>query len=231
MEKLKTFENFVAGNSVDIPLVNFIINLLLAALLATILRWIYIKFANSLSNRESFSNNFLLLALTTTLIITVVKSSLALSLGLVGALSIVRFRAAIKEPEELSYLFLIIAIGLGLGANQTILTLISFVLIILLVVIFNIFEKKTFYRNFFNKQNLFIKINSSNKEQINVKKIIDILEKYCSYVSLSRLDENDELLEISLLVEFENFEKINQAKTALQEIDKTITFNFLDINN
>ena len=47
-----------------------------------------------------------------------VKSSLALSLGLVGALSIVRFRAAIKEPEELIYLFLTIAAGLGTGAGQ-----------------------------------------------------------------------------------------------------------------
>ena len=55
--------------------------------------------------------------------ITIVKSSLALSLGLVGALSIVRFRTAIKEPEELSYAFLSIAIGLGLGADQRLTTL------------------------------------------------------------------------------------------------------------
>ena len=52
------------------------------------------------------------------IIITIVKSSLALSLGLVGALSIVRFRTAIKDPEELSFLFISIAIGLGMGANQ-----------------------------------------------------------------------------------------------------------------
>ena len=51
------------------------------------------------------------------LIIFVVKSSLALSLGLVGALSIVRFRSAIKEPEELTFLFLNIALGIGFGAN------------------------------------------------------------------------------------------------------------------
>ena len=50
--------------------------------------------------------------------ISVVKSSLALSLGLVGALSIVRFRAAIKDPEELVYLFFCIAIGLTLGADR-----------------------------------------------------------------------------------------------------------------
>ena len=67
--------------------------------------------------------------MTTMLIITIIQQSLALSLGLVGALSIVRFRAAIKEPEELSYLFLCIAMGLGFGANQRIISIISFVFI------------------------------------------------------------------------------------------------------
>ncbi|MEL0309828.1 MAG: DUF4956 domain-containing protein, partial [Gammaproteobacteria bacterium] len=57
-------------------------------------------------------------SVTTCTVIIIVKYSLALSLGLVGALSIVRFRAAIKEPEELVYLFLVIALGLSFGANQ-----------------------------------------------------------------------------------------------------------------
>jgi uncharacterized membrane protein YhiD involved in acid resistance len=73
---------------------------------------------------------------TTILIISVIKSSLALSLGLVGALSIVRFRAAIKDPEELVYLFFCIAIGLALGANrwiEAIVGLLVFTFFILLV--------------------------------------------------------------------------------------------------
>ncbi len=56
-----------------------------------------------------------MLTVITLLVISIVKSSLALSLGLVGALSIVRFRTAIKDPEELIYLFFSIAIGLGMG--------------------------------------------------------------------------------------------------------------------
>ena len=63
------------------------------------------------------------------LIITVIKSSIALSLGLVGALSIIRFRTPIKEPEELAYIFIAVAIGLGLGANQVMATLIGFVVV------------------------------------------------------------------------------------------------------
>ena len=53
------------------------------------------------------------------------KSSLAFSLGLGGALSIVRLRTPIKEPEELAYLFIAIAMGLGLGANQTLPTIVA----------------------------------------------------------------------------------------------------------
>ena len=79
---------------------------------------VYIKFGRSVSNRPSLASSLPMLGITTMLVITVVKSSLALSLGLVGALSIVRFRTPIKEPEELNYLFFSIAIGLAIGADQ-----------------------------------------------------------------------------------------------------------------
>ena len=114
MGKIKTFEEFLTTQSVKVPVGGLAFNLLLAAVLSLILGFVYARYGNSLSNRRAFARNFILVTMTTMLIITVVKSSLALSLGLVGALSIVRFRAAIKEPEELSYMFLAIAIGLGL---------------------------------------------------------------------------------------------------------------------
>ena len=95
---MKTFEDFLTNSQTNIPLLGFVLNLFLSGILALGLRWVYIKYGNSLSNRKKFSRNFLLLTMVTMLIITIVKSSLALSLGLVGALSIVRFRAAIKEP-------------------------------------------------------------------------------------------------------------------------------------
>jgi len=92
--------------------------LALSATLALYIRLLYQKCSASPSDTESISRVFPLLALVVTGVIAVVKSSLALSLGLVGALSIVRFRAAIKDPEELVYLFLCIAVGLALGAEQ-----------------------------------------------------------------------------------------------------------------
>ena len=73
--------------------------------------------------------------LTVILIITVVKASLALALGLVGALSIVRFRTPIKEPEELVYLFPNIGVAVALGAGQTLAAVIACIITLLLVTI------------------------------------------------------------------------------------------------
>lgn len=97
--------------------------LFFAGFLALYLRLLYRKCSASPSDTESFSRVFPLLAIITTAVIAVVQSSLALSLGLVGALSIVRFRAAIKDPEELVYLFLCIAVGLSLGAELPLLAI------------------------------------------------------------------------------------------------------------
>ena len=108
---LKNFE-------IDISLTNLVISLLTSIVCAYVIKIVYLKYAKTLNNKENFSDVFILLSITTTIVITVVKFSLALSLGLVGALSIVRFRAAIKEPEELVYLFMIIGIGLASGSAQ-----------------------------------------------------------------------------------------------------------------
>ena len=111
-------------------LVALAIDLVLALLLNQILSWHYVRCARTLSNRQKFARMFVLIGPTTLLVLASVKSSLALSLGLVGALSIVRFRTPIKEPEELAYLFLSIATGVGLGAGQRVLTVAGFVVVV-----------------------------------------------------------------------------------------------------
>ena len=123
--------------SINIMLLNLLIGLFLSVLLATY----YANFGDSLSNRSKFAPILPLLSLITLLVISIVKSSLALSLGLVGALSIVRFRTAIKDPEELIFLFFAIAIGLGLGADQRVPTLVAFAVIMGYLVIRKIINK------------------------------------------------------------------------------------------
>ncbi len=127
--------------------IQLMINIIIGGLMALFVRALYRRFSNTVSNRDSFSSLFPILTVTVTIVIFVVKSSLALSLGLVGALSIVRFRAAIKEPEELIYLFFCIAIGLALGADFRIVALMGLLGFTFFVVIRDFLSKQSKSRN------------------------------------------------------------------------------------
>lgn len=109
------------SNAQHVSAITLVVYLLAGGLLSIYIRWLYRRYGASPMDADSVTRVFPLLTLVTIAVIAVVKSSMALSLGLVGALSIVRFRAAIKEPEELVYLFLCIGVGLGLGAGQPLL--------------------------------------------------------------------------------------------------------------
>ena len=163
---------------------------MLAAFLSFLIQITYIKFSNALSNKLDFSKNFIILGLTTTLVITIVKSSLALSLGLVGALSIVRFRAAIKEPEELVYLFLIIATGLGCGAGQLKITLIGILVAIIIIIIYSFFSKKSSFKNeeIINSSIIFSR-RISDKE---INEIIKKINPYCKFIKFVSLSSTED---------------------------------------
>ena len=220
---IQTFEEFLNVSRVNIPAIGFIINIILSAVLALALSWIYDKYGDSLSNRKKFGKNFLLVTMTTMFIISIIKSSLALSLGLVGALSIIRFRAAINEPEELAYLFFAIAIGLGLGADQTVITLLAFIIISIIVIVVKKFSKK-----FTDNQNLYLTLQSEGSKKIGIDAILEILKMNCDVVELRRLDETTELLEASFMVEAQNFDQLYNAKIELQKLNDSIKITFLD---
>jgi len=84
----------------------------------------YLKYSNSRENKIYFTRNLYPFSLAMLLIVITIKSSLALSLGLVGALSIIRFRTAIKEPEQLTTLLIIMAISVSLAAEKELLGII-----------------------------------------------------------------------------------------------------------
>ena len=195
-------------------------DIIFCAVCALILQKFYVKYGQSLSNRKRLASNFLLISVTTTLIITVVKSSLALSLGLVGALSIVRFRSAIKEPEELAYLFLSIAVGLGFGANQHAVTLLSFFLILLLVWM----QAKN--RLIKNPENLFVSIKLPKNKSLD--EVTDRLKPLVEKLDLKRLDYSDKGLEIVFFAEFKDAVKIGQSIKAIKKLSRGVSVSFID---
>ena len=220
---IQSFEEFLGESQASIPLFGFILNIILSAILSILLSWLYTRYVNSLSNRKQFGRNFLLITLTTMLVISIVKSSLALSLGLVGALSIIRFRAAIKEPEELAYLFLAIAIGLGFGANQAAVTIVAFIIISMILIIAKKFSKK-----FHDNQNLHLTVQSKDPDKISIGTILKVLENNCEVVDLRRLDETNKIIEASFMVELKNIDQLSKANGELQNLDDNVKVTFLD---
>jgi len=207
-------------------IVNFLFALFTCALLSYILGKVYVKYGNSLSNRKAFAKNFLVLATTTMFIITVVKSSLALSLGLVGALSIVRFRAAIKEPEELTYLFLNIAIGLGCGANQVLITLAAFISIVLFIIISKTYSIRV-KEKITASMSSYLLIVCENKS-VGLNQIIDILSANSNTVKLKRTDEAHGQWEASFYIDFDEWIHFEKMREELKKIDENMKITFMD---
>lgn len=195
MDKLEQFTksnlNFFINQNIQIDLQGFILSLLCAAILSFLVQLFYIRYSSTLSNRKEFAKTFVVLGVTTCIVIMIVKSSLALSLGLVGALSIVRFRAAIKEPEELVYLFLIIAIGLGCGANQLLIITTGIFFSLIIIMLYSGYLKSS-------KKNLDEKINAGiiiegNISDVQINNLIIEIKKVSKelkFISMSRSNEN-----------------------------------------
>lgn len=224
MENLSLSLADIKNFEINISFQSLIVSIAVSLVCAYAIKLTYLKFAKTLNNKENFSNVFILLSLTTTIVITVVKFSLALSLGLVGALSIVRFRAAIKEPEELVYLFLIIGIGLASGSNQyqvaLTLTLISF----LVIYTENKFNKKKFI---FNAE--ILNIEMMNEDHSSFKeKFEKIISSKKIEIELKSFNKQDEKIYITyILKNIYKSEDIEKFIDTLNEIKlKNFNYNF-----
>jgi len=214
------FQNFVES----IHPIDFAVNLIVATLLSMALAAFYIYFGNAVSNRRRFAANFVPLALTTMLVMIIVKSSLALSLGLVGALSIVRFRAAIKDPEELTYLFLVIGLGLCTGANQ------PFMAVVLMgfLFIFLYLHKWVSGTGGFKKEDgLFVNITTDLND---LEMIVALLEQHLHSVELKRMDALGEAvgLDLSFVCKANSLSNIAKLKDALLALSPATTLSVID---
>ena len=220
-DKWNLFQKFLITQEQQISITEFLINAGVVVVLAIILEFTYVKCARTISNRKQFAGIFLLLAFTTMFIITIVKTSLALSLGLVGALSIVRFRAAIKEPEELTYLFFAIAIGLGLGANQTMMVITAFAIGV------SILWGRFFIKGKSKSQNLYLNINAS-AGKVDLNDITNIIKTTFGKFHIKRYDENKSSLEASFLIDTPNTEALADFKKKTDALDGDVNVSFVE---
>lgn len=205
----------------ELDLFSVIFNFIMCVLMSFIARLFYIKYSTSLTGKHHIGTVIPILSTIVFLVILIVKSSLALSLGLVGALSIVRFRTPIKEPEELVYLFLSIAIGLGYAAGYTFLTTII-TLAILGMIFFWLSNRKIDNKNEYNL------ILSWENESLNFEKITDEIMEISSSLKLIRFNKGPLNKTASFMIVPNNDVNLDKMIERIGALDKNIEVNFYE---
>jgi hypothetical protein len=225
---LSLLDAYALNPGAQVPLLLLLANLGVGLILAIVLRWHFRRFSSTLANRDRFANVFPFILLTTLLIITIVKSSLALSLGLVGALSIVRFRTPIKEPEELAYLFIAIAMGLGLGANQTVPTIVAGLAILVAVGALRVRNGRR------EERNLYLSVEWQDGQfppEERMNRLNDSIRENVRWSDMRRFDTKGTTIEATYIVGFDKPEQLSKLVSRLQERHKGIGITFLDQSN
>ena len=198
-------------------------NFIICVIFSFILKEIYIRKSKSFSGKLHIGNIIPIFSAGIFIVITVVKSSLALSLGLVGALSIVRFRTPVKEPEDLIYLFLSIALGLGYGSGNTLVTTTLFILTLLLI--FINFTKKLNANT--KEYNLIINF----KSDVNSNNLINVLKKTIYEINLNRIENLENGKSFVLSVSIKNYDDLELIFKDIKKLDTNAEITFFENNS
>lgn len=130
------FKSSFLENITSVSILDMVIALALAFGIGLFIFFVYKKTYQGVMYSSSFGTTLVVLTVITTLVILAVTSNVVLSLGMVGALSIVRFRTAIKEPLDIAFLFWAIAVGIVLAAGMIPLAVIGSVIIGVILIVF-----------------------------------------------------------------------------------------------
>ncbi len=198
-------------------ILNLIVALISGFLISLFYRWTYS--GAGYSNR--FVHSLILITMITSIIILVIGNNLARAFGLVGAMSIIRFRTAVKDTHDIVFIFFALATGLAAGVGLHNITLIGVLFIGSVQYIMYLFDygnkkKKQFLLQFYYKP-----IDDANPPYL------DMMEKFCKHYKLINVRSlgRDDLLEVSYYIIFKDKIKSNAFIKNLGEIPDISNIN------
>ena len=186
--------------------------LFLGGLLALFIGALYKRFGTTASDREEFARMFPLFTMTTIVVIAVVQASLALSLGLIGALTIIRFRGPIKSPEEIVYLLFCVSMGLALGAGQLALALVAAAIVAAFAIFHQIGNRPAYERT------LLLKV-AGDAQHFFPNDGLSGLQRLSKFkpVTFQRLDRDGDRVELRAILTVEATEETDSVLKELRE--------------
>ena len=138
-----TLSNYFAAQFASLTPLNVAVALLLGLVVGLIVAFVYKRCYRGVLYSPSFAMTLVMLTLITTPVVMCIKSDLSLSMGMVGALSIVRFRTAVKDPMDTAYMFWALTMGILLGAELHMIALVVVIGISAVLLLLNFVKFQT----------------------------------------------------------------------------------------
>ena len=205
-------QQITADNNLTLTLIVF--NIFFSGVIGVLIALIYRKYFMGVLFQKSFAVTLIVATMITTLVIMVISGNLILSLGMVGALSIVRFRAAIKDPLDVVYIFWAIGSGIAIGVSQYLLVFIALIAISFVLAILSKLRSS-------QKPKLLV-INSKIDKQQKIQEQIEQFARKITSRSTQMIEDRCEMV-------FETNEELEIAfiRRKLIEIDGSIELRVL----
>lgn len=198
-------KSFLQGfDSTSPTLKTMLVCLVVAALVGIFIFFVYRIMTINTFYSKTFNLSLMLLCVITTAIILTIQNSVIVSLGMVGALSIVRFRTAVKEPLDLVFLFWSISAGIISGTGMIGLAIALSVIVVILMYVF--------YRIPEQRRSILLSINAQGYEKAG--EILEIVKKYDSHYCEKSRNMSQGKLDMLLEIRLKDYEPI------LQELNK-----------
>ncbi|MDE6214069.1 MAG: DUF4956 domain-containing protein [Lachnospiraceae bacterium] len=164
-------KSFLEGYaSVNIQAAEIIVCMLVTVLIAVYIFAIYRVMTRASFYNRNFNLSLIALAVITAAVILTIQSNIVISLGMVGALSIVRFRTAIKDPMDLVFLFWSISVGIICGAGFAVIAVVASVVLTVIILLFD--------RMPVSRAAVILLVNTSDYKT--ESRIIDVVKQHCS---------------------------------------------------
>ena len=197
----------------------------LSLIAGTILRKIYMKYSLTFSSPRNFGNTILVVLLCVSSLIAVVKSSLALSLGLVGALSVIRFRTAVKEPYTLSFILLSVCIGISIGAEQYLFAFLSLSFGTAITLVINRFESRYYKsKGLFSTSSEILTITASTRKAVITA--INIAKSHSDSLTIKSFNINKDNSSGTIQITLEDLEKLDELTKEISQVENVLNISF-----
>ena len=211
------FKSSFLENVTSVSMLDMVIALVLAFLIGLFISFVYKKTFTGVMYSQSFGVSLIAMTMITTLVILAVTSNIVLSLGMVGALSIVRFRTAIKEPLDIAFLFWAIGAGIVLAAGLIPLAIFGSVVIGIILLIF--VNKKSYTAPFI----VVLHCNDQKAE----KEAMEFLKKQVKSTSIKSKSVQKGMIELNVEIRLdkEDTEFVNQLAD-LEGVESAILVSY-----